>query len=74
MILNMNRYVGRQLGPWATFAFLMLISLTAWGMGSPELALVLALGAMGALVVAIGQRLHVARFMHRIWPAVRHHG
>ncbi len=69
----MNGSAARTLGPWATFGILMLVSLAAWGLGSPELGLMLALGAMGALFVALDERFPLRHVVRRIIPIVRHH-
>ena len=46
---------------WTTFGCLVLAAFTAWALGSPELGLVLAIGAVGALTKTLASRIAIRR-------------
>jgi hypothetical protein len=69
----MNQSAPRSIGTWAIFGMLMFVSLVSWSMGSPELALVLAIGAVGALCATIRQRLAFRHMVRSLSPTRRQH-
>ena len=65
----MNERQTRPISEWATFACFLFIALAAWTFGSPELALVLAIGAVGAIAKKFFINTPIASAVMRVIPA-----